>query len=288
MAEFSPTQKLDQLGVVVRKKMAKQRDIGTSDLISMAETAEASMLPSEMEIFQEEEFFDLRNEIQPYTRIFSDKEIPEGIRNGVNKRFRLNNPPEYNSEHLFLNGVLQDGDGCDYVIHGNILTLKLAPVFTDKLLCTYYYTPFVETFMDVYDVPMFDETGSYIQEDFYTEELHILPDEFFQKFDASGSFQIGDEFDPNDEFDFDDFWDEEEEEYSDPLTDPDHPDYNPSSDYTHPDYNPLYDPYNHTYKDPLTDSNHPDYNPLSDYTLQDYNPFTDPLNPDFEFDFNNH
>ena len=58
MAEFSPTQKLDQLGIVVRKKMAKQRDIGASDLISMAETAEASLLPSEMEMFQEEEFFD--------------------------------------------------------------------------------------------------------------------------------------------------------------------------------------------------------------------------------------
>ena len=284
MPEFSTTQKLDQLGIVVRKKMAKQRDIGNDDLLSMAETAEAALLPSEVELFQEEEFFDLRNEIQPYTRIFSDKEIPEGIRNGVNKRFRLLNPPEDNSEHLFLNGVLQDGDGCDYVIHGNILTLKQAPVFTDKLLCTYYYTPFVETFMDVYDVPMFDEEGNYIQEDFFENEIHTLPDDFFQRFDSSGSFQMDDGYDPNDEFDFNDFWNEEEE-YQDPLTDPSHPNYNVASDYTHPDYNPLYDPYNHDYQDPLTDPTHPDYNPLSDYTRQDYNPFTDPLNPDFDPEF---
>ena len=284
MPEFAPTQKLDQLGVVVRKKMAKQRDIATDDLISMAETAEAAFLPSELDEFAEGEFFSLRNEIQPYTRIFSDKEIPEGIRNGVNKRFRLMNPPEENSEHLFLNGVLQDGDGCDYVIHGNILTLKQAPVFADKLLCTYYYTPFVETFMDVYDVPMFDEEGNYIQEDFFEDELTALPDDFFQRFDSSGSFQMEDEYDPNDNFDFDDFWNEEEE-YQDPLTDPEYPGYNVASDYTHPDYNPLYDPYNHDYQDPLTDPNHPDYNPLSDYTRQDYNPFNDPLNPDFDPEF---
>ena len=284
MPEFAPTQKLDMAGVVVRKKMAKQRDIATDDLISMAETAEAAFLPSELDEFAEGEFFSLRNEIQPYTRIFSDKEIPEGIRNGTNKRFRLMNPPEYNSEHLFLNGVLQEGDGCDYVIHGNILTLKQAPVFTDKLLCTYYYVPYMESFDDIYDPLMFDEEGNYNQEDFFEAELHTLPDDFFQKFDSSGSFQIGDEYDPNDEFDFDNFW-TEDGEYYDRLTDPDHPDYDPISDYSLPDYNPLYDPHNHDYKDPLTDPNHPEYNPLSDYTRQDYNPFNDPLNPDFDPQF---
>ena len=285
MAEFSPTQKLDAASIVVRKKLARPRDIGGDALLDMVNTVEAAMLPSELDEFAEGEFFRLRNEIQPHTRVFSDKEIPEGIKNGINKRFRLMNPPEFNSEHLFLNGVLQDGDGCDYVIHGNILTLKMAPSGSDKLLCTYYYTPYIETFVDVYDIPMFDEQGNYIQEDFYNEELHTLPDDFFQKFDSSGSFQIGDEFDPNDEFDFENFWDEEEEEYYDRLTDPDHPLYDPVSDYSLPDYNPLYDPHNHDYRDPLTDPNHPDYNPLSDYTRQDYNPFNDPLNPDFDPQF---
>jgi hypothetical protein len=286
MPEFAPTQKLDQLGIVVRKKMAKQRDIGVDDLISMAETAESAILPSELDEFAEGEFFKLRNEIQPHTRIFSDKEVPEGVRNGINKRFRLVNPPEYNSEHLFLNGILQDGDGCDYVIHGNILTLKMAPSGSDKLLCTYYYTPYIETFMDVYDVPMFDEEGNYIQEDFFENELHTLPDDFFQKFDSSGSFQMEDEYDPNDNFDFDDFWNgDDDEEYYDPLTDSDHPNYNPASDYTHPDYDPIYDPHTHYYRDPLTDPNHPDYNILSDYTLPGYNPFTDPRNPDFDPEF---
>ena len=138
MAEFSPTQKLDAAGIVVRKKLARPRDIGGDALLDMVNTVEAAMLPSELDEFAEGEFFRLRNEIQPHTRVFSDKEIPEGIKNGINKRFRLMNPPEFNSEHLFLNGVLQDGDGCDYVIHGNILTLKMAPSGSDKLLCTYY------------------------------------------------------------------------------------------------------------------------------------------------------
>ena len=284
MPEFSPTQKLDQLGIVVRKKMAKQRDIAMDDLVNMVGTAESALLPSELDEFAEGEFFRLRNEIQPHTRVFSDKEIPEGIRNGINKRFRLMNPPEYNSEHLFLNGVLQDGDGCDYIIHGNIITLKTAPSGSDKLLCTYYYIPYIETFTDVYDVPMFDEQGNYIQEDFHNDELSALPDDFFQKFDSSGSFQIGDEFDPNDEFDFENFW-TEDGEYYDRLTDPDHPDYDPISDYSLPDYNPLYDPHNHDYKDPLTDPNHPNYDILSDYTLPGYNPFTDPRNPDFDPQF---
>ena len=285
MAEFSPTQKLDAAGVVVRKKLAKQRDIGMDSLLGMVDQTDAALLPSDFDEFAEGEFFNLRNELQPHTRIFSDKELPDGTKNGINKRFRLSNPPEWNSEHLFLNGVLQDGDGCDYVIHGNILTLKMAPSGSDKLLCTYYYAPYIETFMDVYDVPMFDETGSYIQEDFFENELHTLPDDFFQKFNSSGSFQIGDEYDPNDEFDFENFWNEEEEEYYDRLTDPDHPDYNIVSDYTHPDYDPSIDPHTHEYLDPLTNPDYPDYNPLSDYTRQDYNPFTDPLNPDFGSEF---
>tara|TARA_Y100000361_G_scaffold99252_1_gene89088 strand:- start:596 stop:1459 length:864 start_codon:yes stop_codon:yes gene_type:complete len=286
MPEFAPTQKLDMAGVVVRKKMAKQRDIAMDDLMGMVDQTDEFGGPTELDEFAEGEFFSLRNELQPYTRIFSDKEIPEGIKNGINKRFRLINPPEWNSEHLFLNGVLQDGDGCDYVIHGNILTLKMAPSGSDKLLCTYYYTPFMESFDDVYDPLMFDEEGNYNQEDFFTEELHTLPDDFFQKFDSSGSFQMGDEYNPNDNFDFDDFWNgDDDEEYYDPLTDPDHPNYNPASDYTRPDYDPIYDPHTHYYRDPLTDPEHPDYNPLSDYTLPGYNPFTDPRNPDFESNF---
>ena len=285
MAEFSPTQKLDAAGVVVRKKLAKQRDIGMDSLLGMVDQTDEFGTPTKFDEFAEGEFFNLRNELQPHTRIFSDKELPEGTKNGINKRFRLANPPEWNSEHLFLNGVLQDGDGCDYVIHGNILTLKIAPSGSDKLLCTYYYTPYIETFMDVYDVPMFDETGSYIQEDFFENELHTLPDDFFQKFDSSGSFQMEDEYDPNDEFDFENFWNEEEEEYYDRLTDPDHPMYDPISDYSLPNYDPSIDPHNHEYRDPLTNPDYPGYNPLSDYTRQDYNPFTDPLNPDFGSEF---
>ena len=133
---------------------------------------------------------------------------------------------------------------------------------------------------------MFDEQGNYIQEDFHNDELSALPDDFFQKFDSSGSFQIGigDEYDHNDEFDFENFW-TEDGEYYDRLTDPDHPMYDPISDYSLPNYDPSIDPHNHEYRDPLTNPDYPDYNPLSDYTRQDYNPFTDPLNPDLGSEF---
>jgi len=214
MAEFSPTQKLDRAGIVVRKKMSKQKDIGIDSLISMAATAEAALLPSELDEFSKGEFFKLRNEIQPHTRIFSDKEQPEGEKNNINKRFRLLNPPEWNSEHVFLNGVLQDGNGCDYIIHGNIITMQSPPTIDDKLICTYYYTPFIETFSDVYDTPIFDEEGNYTQEDFFEDDMNQLPDEFFDKFNSSGSFQ-GDEFiDPNDSFDFDAFFEDTNNNYN--------------------------------------------------------------------------
>ena len=100
MPEFAPTQKLDMAGIVVRKKMAKQRDIGMDSLLEMVDQTDEFGSPTELDEFAEGEFFSLRNELQPYTRIFSDKEIPEGIKNGVNKRFRLLNKKQ-NIVHFY-------------------------------------------------------------------------------------------------------------------------------------------------------------------------------------------
>ena len=54
---------------------------------------------------------------------FIDKEIPSGVVDGDNSIFILNNIPSENSEHIFLNGLLQkknkDGIKYDYDIINN-------------------------------------------------------------------------------------------------------------------------------------------------------------------------
>ena len=73
-------------------------------------------------------------------KVFRDKEIPSGSINGVNKIFILQYLPVEDSEHIYLNGVLQEnGDKNDYVISDSTTTLKEAPPTDTKLRCTYYY-----------------------------------------------------------------------------------------------------------------------------------------------------
>jgi hypothetical protein len=69
-----------------------------------------------------------------------DREIPSGIIDGQNKLFILNKIPETNSEHLFLNGVLQDpGESEEYIISGNTITFNDPPSNGSKLRCSYRY-----------------------------------------------------------------------------------------------------------------------------------------------------
>lgn len=67
-----------------------------------------------------------------------NKEKPIGLINGVNKVFILLFEPVKNSEHLYLNGLLQDSDvNTDYEIVGNIITFYEAPMPGDKIRCSY-------------------------------------------------------------------------------------------------------------------------------------------------------
>ena len=67
-----------------------------------------------------------------------DREIPSGIVDGVNKLFILTQTPEIQSEHLFLNGLLQDpGETEDYVISGNTITFIDSPMEGSKIRCSY-------------------------------------------------------------------------------------------------------------------------------------------------------
>lgn len=69
---------------------------------------------------------------------FVDKETPSGDVDGVNAVFTLSSIPIPGSEHLYLNGLLQDEGGSeDYTIIDNIITFNLAPLPNMKLRCSY-------------------------------------------------------------------------------------------------------------------------------------------------------
>lgn len=61
---------------------------------------------------------------------------PIGGLDGMNKTFILPQFPVPGSEHIVLNGLLQD-DGFDYVINGNIIEFILAPNVGEIIQVTY-------------------------------------------------------------------------------------------------------------------------------------------------------
>ncbi len=70
------------------------------------------------------------------------REIPSGAINGTNVTFTLANTPVTGTEHVYLNGVLQDeGALNDYTISGAVITMNDAPSGApgnpDKLLVSY-------------------------------------------------------------------------------------------------------------------------------------------------------
>jgi hypothetical protein len=71
-------------------------------------------------------------------KVFRDKEQPKGDINGTNTIFTLNYTPIEDSEHIYLNGLLQENGG-DYIISGSTITFIDAPSSFMKLRCTYYY-----------------------------------------------------------------------------------------------------------------------------------------------------
>lgn len=69
---------------------------------------------------------------------FVDKEVPSGTKNGSNPTFTLANTPTSGSEHVYLNGVLQEvGSGNDYTITGSTITMLNVPLAADKLVISY-------------------------------------------------------------------------------------------------------------------------------------------------------
>jgi hypothetical protein len=66
------------------------------------------------------------------------RESPSGSINGTNADFSLAFTPVLNSEHVYLNGLLQEpGVGNDYSISGGTITFSTAPVSGDRIRVSY-------------------------------------------------------------------------------------------------------------------------------------------------------
>jgi hypothetical protein len=85
--------------------------------------------------------------LTPISRVLSapnpvqiDKEIPCGVINGINTTFILNYEPILNSEHVYLNGILQEsGEDSDYVLEGKNIVFSLPVRTNSRLRCSYRF-----------------------------------------------------------------------------------------------------------------------------------------------------
>lgn len=69
---------------------------------------------------------------------FVDKEVPSGLINGSNVTFTLANTPTAGSEHVYLNGILQEsGSGNDYTITSATITFLSSPLTGEKVRVSY-------------------------------------------------------------------------------------------------------------------------------------------------------
>jgi len=67
---------------------------------------------------------------------YIDKERPTGETNGLNNSFNLLFNPIPGSEHIYLNGLLQDEDD-DYIMEYNTIIFNEPPINGMKIKCSY-------------------------------------------------------------------------------------------------------------------------------------------------------
>ena len=68
--------------------------------------------------------------------IHIDKEIPTGLIDDNNTIFELSSEPILNSEHVYLNGLLQE-NGEDYIIQEKSIVFSDSPMFGMRIRCSY-------------------------------------------------------------------------------------------------------------------------------------------------------
>ena len=98
-------------------------------------------------VFGGQKYFKLKNidwkndigdweELDFTKQVYIDKEKPTGEMDGTNKIFKLSKEPIPNSEHIYLNGLLQE-DGDHYVIEGSNINF-ISPIPSGwKIRCSY-------------------------------------------------------------------------------------------------------------------------------------------------------
>jgi len=77
--------------------------------------------------------FTLTNEVN-----YADKETPLGDIDDVNKNFTLQNTPTLYSEHIYINGILQE-ELYDYTMSANTISFIESPWIGARIKCSYRY-----------------------------------------------------------------------------------------------------------------------------------------------------
>ena len=76
----------------------------------------------------------------PMVVAYMTRESPKGVIDGLNREFLCTHPAINASEHVYLNGLLQEyGEISDYIVSGNCIIFCEAPQKGDKLVVTYRY-----------------------------------------------------------------------------------------------------------------------------------------------------
>ena len=116
--------------VLSNNPLASPLDVGSYSIVN--EISQLNNLPTEkrkpgllIHVLENNGFYVLKNRSYTFTisdwqslsinsqedKVFYDREVPLGLSDGVNKIFTLVHEPKFGSEHVYLNGLLQDPSG---------------------------------------------------------------------------------------------------------------------------------------------------------------------------------
>ena len=78
------------------------------------------------------------NNLRISSSSYIDKEKPVGDIDGINATFTLKHIPVPGSDHVFLNGLLQEnGNNLDYTLEGKDIVFFRPPLANMRIVCSY-------------------------------------------------------------------------------------------------------------------------------------------------------
>jgi hypothetical protein len=105
-------------------------------IISATNSIESSGYKIDDDGISETDLWSAKKIIEYYNQNIISREVPIGVVDGVNLVFTLSNELVEKSEHVYLNGLLQD-EGEDYNITGRTITFIEAPYTGSRIRCSY-------------------------------------------------------------------------------------------------------------------------------------------------------